>query len=236
MKSYRKTAIFVGVFFLVGYVILLPGGLLFIDPILDAPDYLINVSANRSQVIIGMFLEFINAAAVVGIAVLMFPLLKKQNEALAFGYAGSRIVESAILIVGHIFLLLLIILSQEYVKAADPDASYFRTLGTVLIAERGLTFRMVMIVVSLGALMFYYLLYQSKLIPRFISVWGLIGAPLSLAGGLIAIFGHRAGASMPTSTMILGLPIVLNELFIAIWLIVKGFNSSAIASESAKQM
>ena len=236
MKSYRKTAIFVGVFFLVGYVILLPGGLLFIDPILDAPDYLINVSANRSQVIIGMFLEFINAAAVVGIAVLMFPLLKKQNEALAFGYAGSRIVESAILIVGHIFLLLLIILSQEYVKAADPDASYFRTLGTVLIAERGLTFRMVMIVVSLGALMFYYLLYQSKLIPRFISVWGLIGAPLSLAGGLIAIFGHRAGASMPTSTMILGLPIVLNELFIAIWLIAKGFNSSAFASESAKQM
>ena len=93
-----------------------------------------------------------------------------------------------------------------------------------------------MIVVSLGALMFYYLLYQSKLIPRFISVWGLIGAPLSLAGGLIAIFGHRAGASMPTSTMILGLPIVLNELFIAIWLIAKGFNSSAIASESAKQM
>ena len=233
MKSYRKTAIFVGIFFLVGYVILLPGGFL-IDSIIDGPDYLINVSANRSQVIIGMFLEFINAAAVVGIAVLMFPLLKKQNEALALGYAGSRIVESAILLVGHIFLLLLIILSQEYVKAADPDASYFRTLGTVLIAERGLTFRMVMIVVSLGALMFYYLLYQSKLIPRFISVWGLIGAPLSLAGGLIAIFGHRAGASMPASTMILGLPIMLNEIFLGVWLIVKGFNSSAIGSGSAK--
>jgi len=234
MKPYRKTAIVVGIFFLVGYVILLPGGLLFIDPIIDAQDYLIDVSVNKSQVIIGMFLEFINAAAVVGIAVLMFPLLKKQNEALALGYAGSRIVESAILVVGHIFLLLLIILSQEYMKAANPDASYFQTLGTLFIAERGLTFRMVMIVVSLGALMFYYLLYQSKLIPRFISVWGLIGAPLSLAGGLIAIFGHRAGASMPTSTMILGLPIMLNELFIGVWLIVKGFNPSAIASESAK--
>jgi hypothetical protein len=98
-----------------------------------------------------------------------------------------------------------------------------------------LTFRLVMIVVSLGALMFYYLLYQSSLIPRFISIWGLIGAPLSLAGGLIAIFGYRAGASMPTSTMILGLPIMLNEILLGILLIVKGFNPSAIASQSAKQ-
>ena len=231
MNSYRKTAIFVGIFFLAGYVILLPGGFL-VDSILNAPDYLINVSANKTQVIIGMFLELINTAAVIGIAVLMFPLLKKQNEALALGYVGSRIVESAILLVGHIFLLLVIILSQEYVKAADPDAFYFLTLGTLVIAERGLTFRMVMIVVSLGALMFYYLLYQSKLIPRFISVWGLIGAPLSLAGGVIAIFGYRARVSMPTPTMILGLPIMLNEVFLGVWLIVKGFRSSAIASQS----
>jgi hypothetical protein len=232
MKPYRKTAIFVGIFFLVGYVILLPGGFL-IDSIIDTQEYLINISANCSKVIIGMFLEFINAAAVIGIAVLMFPLLKNKNEALALGYAGSRIVESAILVVGHIFLLLLIVLSQEYVKIENPDAPYFQTLGALFIADRGLTFRMVMIVVSLGALVFYYLLYQSKLIPRFISVWGLIGAPLSLAGGVISIFGYRAGASMPAPTMILGLPIMLNEIFLGIWLIVKGFNSSAIASGSA---
>ena len=234
MNSYRKTAIFVGIFFLAGYVILLPGGFL-VDPILDAPDYLINVSAHIPRVIIGMFLEFINTAAVVGIAVLMFPMLKEQNEVLALGYAGSRIVESAILLVGHIFLLLLIALSQEYVKAGDSDTSYFQTVGTLCIAERGLTFRMVMIVVSLGALMFYYLLYQSKLIPRFISVWGLIGAPLSLAGGVIAIFGYRARVSMPTPTMILGLPIMLNEILLGIWLIVKGFNPSAITFDSAKK-
>jgi hypothetical protein len=234
MKSYRKTAIFVGIFFLIGYVILLPGGYL-VDSILDAPDYLNIISVNIPRVITGMLLEFINAAAVVGIAVLMFPLLKKQNEALALGYVGSRAVEAALLLVGHIFLLLLLVLSQEYVKAGDPATSYFQTLGTLLIAERGLTFRLVMIVVSLGALMFYYLLYQSSLIPRFISIWGLIGAPLSLAGGLIAIFGYRAGASMPTSTMILGLPIMLNEILLGILLIVKGFNPSAIASQSAKQ-
>ena len=235
MNTHRKTAIIVGACFLAGYVILLPGGFL-VDSILDAPDYLINVSANKSQVIIGMFLEFVNTAAVVGIAVLMFPILKKVNEAIALGYVGSRIVESAILLVGHMFLLVLITLSQEYVKVGDPNASYFQTLGTLILAERGLTFRMVMIIVSLAALMFYPLLYQSKVVPRFISVWGLIGAPFSLAAGVIAIFGHRAGASMasmPTASMILGVPIMLNEIFLGIWLIAKGFNPSAIASQSA---
>jgi hypothetical protein len=231
MKPYRKTAIFVGIFFLVGYVILLPGSLLFIDPILDAPDFLIGVSANQPQVIIGMFLELLNTAAVVGIAVLMFPLLKKQNEALALGYVGSRIVESAILLVGHIFLLLLIILSQEYVKAAAP-ASHFQTLGNLFIAERRLTFQWVPLIVTLGALMFYYLLYQSKLIPRWLSIWGLIGVPFSLVAFGIAMFGLRAGASMPTSAIIFNLPIGLNEVVLGIWLIVKGFNPSAIASQS----
>jgi len=233
MNSNRKTAIIVGAFFLVGYVILLPGGFL-VDSILNAPDYLINVSANKTQVIIGMFLELINTAAVVGIAVLMFPLLKKQNEALALGYVGSRIVESAILLVGHIFLLLLLILSQEYVKAAAPDSSYFQILGTLFIAERRLTFQWVPLIVTLGALMFYYLLYQSKLIPRWLSVWGLIGVPFSLAAFVLAMFGPRAGASIPTSAIILNLPIGLNEIFLGIWLIVKGFNPSAIASGSAK--
>ena len=235
MNTHRKTAIIVGACFLAGYVILLPGGFL-VDSILDAPDYLINISANKSQVIIGMFLEFVNTTAVVGIAVLMFPILKKVNEAIALGYVGSRIVESAILLVGHMFLLVLITLSQEYVKVGDPNASYFQTLGTLILAERGLTFRMVMIIVSLAALMFYPLLYQSKVVPRFISVWGLIGAPFSLAAGVIAIFGHRAGASMasmPTASMILGVPIMLNEISLGIWLIAKGFNPSAIASEPA---
>jgi hypothetical protein len=235
MKSHRTTAIFVGIFFLVGYAILLPGGFL-VDSIIGAPDYLFTISANSSQVILGMFLEFLNAAAVVGIAVMMFPLLKKKNEALALGYAGSRIVESAILVVSNIFVLLLIVLGQEYVKVGNSDAAYFQTLGTLFVAERGLTFRMVMIVVSLGALVFYTLLYQLKLIPRFISLWGLIGAPLSLVGGMIAIFVYRAGASMPTPSMVLGIPIMLNEVFLGIWLIVKGFNPYEIVSQSTKQM
>lgn len=84
---------------------------------------------------------------------------------------------------------------------------------------------------GLGALMFYYLFYQSKLIPRFLSVWGLIGATLLLAAGLLGMFGLS-----PFSTILifLNLPIAVNEMVLAVWLIVKGFNPSAIASGSAK--
>jgi hypothetical protein len=74
--------------------------------------------------------------------------------------------------------------------------------------------------------MFYYLLYRSKLIPRWLSVWGLIGAALVLAVGVLGMFGHSA--------MILWLPLAVNEMVLAVWLIVKGFNPSAIASGSAK--
>jgi hypothetical protein len=85
------------------------------------------------------------------------------------------------------------------------------------------------IVFSLGALMIYYLFYQSKLIPRWLSVWGLIGAILYLAAGLFAIFSVDF-------SILLEAPLALQEMVLAVWLIVKGFNPSAIASESVKQI
>jgi hypothetical protein len=165
---------------------------------------------------------------------MLFPIFKKHNEALALGYVGSRIIESVTLIVGHISLLSLLTLSQEYVKAAAPDATNFQTLGTLLLAVIDWTHLLgVEIVFSLTALILNYLLYQSKLIPRFISVWGLIGAILLLVSGFLVMFGLSLS---PTSaiSMLLSLPIALQEMVFAVWLIVKGFNLSAIDSESTK--
>ena len=230
MNSNRKTAIIVGVLFITATVTALLS-LGFIGPILNDPDYLINVSANVNQMLIGVLFELILAGAVVGIAVFMFPILKKHNEALALGYVGARIVEAVTYIAVVISWLLLLILSQEYVKAGAPDASYFQTLGTLLLTVGDWVGHVIvdMAVFSLAALMFYYLLYQSKLIPRWLSVWGLIGAPLLLAAGLLAMFGLDP---LSPILVILNLPIAVNEMVLAIWLIVKGFNSSAIASES----
>ena len=130
MNTNKKTARFVGVLFLTAMVASLLGGGL-VESIISAPDYLIAVSENETQVIIGVLLELINAIAVVGIGVLMFPILKQHNESIALGYLGFRIIESVFCIASAISPLSLITLSQEYVQAGAPDASYFQTLGTL---------------------------------------------------------------------------------------------------------
>jgi hypothetical protein len=225
MNSYKKTAIIVGVLFITATVAS-SLGFAILDPILNAQDILVNVSANTTQVIIGVLLLLIDSVAVVGIAVMMFPILKKHNEALALGYVGFRVIEAAIIIVASIILLSLLTLSQEYVQAAAPDASDFQSLGTLLLSVWDWALLLgIMIVFSLTALILNYLLYQSELVPRWLSGWGLIGATLLLAAGLLEIFDINL-------TDIINLPIALQEMVFAVWLIVKGFNPSTIASES----
>jgi hypothetical protein len=232
MDSIRKTAIIVGVLFIIAsaapiltlFFLGFLGGLG--EP--HATDYLVTVSANESQVIIGMFLELIWALAVVGIPVMLFPVLKKHNEALALGFFSFRFIEGISTIVGSIILLSLLTLSQEFVMAGAPAASYFQTLGTLLFASRDWSFMIGSgLVWTLSALILNYVLYQSKLIPRWLSGWGLVGATLSFAVYLLQFFSINL-------TDWLFLPIALQEMVFAVWLIVKGFNSSAIASEPAK--
>ncbi|MFC1794764.1 DUF4386 domain-containing protein [Planctomycetota bacterium] len=222
-----------GVLFLTAFFTSMIGSVGFIEPIINAPDYLINVDPNKTQLIIGVLLQLICAVAVVGIAVMLFPILKNHNKNITIGYLSFRIIESAIIFVSAISLLSLITLSQEYVNAEAPDASSFQTLGTLAVAGHYWAFQMVIIVCGVAGLMFCYLLYQSKLIPRFISVLGIIGYPLSLVAPLLDMFGiidtlHGPGLIMyiPGS--------IFEIILLPLWLIVKGFNSSAIASEYTK--
>ncbi len=149
------------------------------------------------------------------------------------GYVAFRIIEAVIVIAAVVSALSLLALSQEYVKAGAPDASYFQTLGTSFAGSyaRFWVSTMLGIFFSLGALLFYYLLYQSKLVPRFISVWGLIAVALVLTWNLLEMFGLSFGLS---ANLIFVLPIILNEIFLGIWLIAKGFNRLQSLSGSAK--
>ncbi len=230
MNPYRKTAIIVGVL----YIIATAAGVLsvlFSGPMLEKPLNLTNVSANENQVLAAAVFMFIMAVAVVGIAIWIYPILKKHSEALALGFVGARIIEGALFIVSIISLLSLLALSQEFVKAGAPDAVYFQTEGILLLAASDFASILGMAVFDLGALMLYYLLYQSKLVPRWLSVWGLIGAPLMFVAVTFPIFVED-----PTPMIsILNLPIALQEMVFAVWLIVKGFNPSAIISGSTKQ-
>ncbi len=230
MNTYRKNAIIVGVLFLTATVM----GMLaesLVGSILNVQDYLMNVYPNRIQLITGVLITFILGLAVIGIAIFLFPVLKKQSEPLALGYAGIRIAEFPILLVWSISPLLLITISQEFVTAGDTEASSLQTLGAVLIGLRNWTWLLVYIINGIATLILAYLLYQSKLVPRWISVLGLIGGAVLLAGTSLAMLGLMdvdQGIGM-----LAVLPGALFELLLPIWLIVKGFNSSAIASLSA---
>ncbi len=231
MNSYRKNARIPGVLFLIATV----AGILsavFSASILDAPNYLINVSANESQVIIGALFVLIMAFACAGIAIWLYPVLRKHDEALALGSVGFRLIEGVFHLVVVASMLSLLTLSQEYIKAGAPDASYFQSFGTLLHAAGDWAGMLGSTAFILGALMYYYLFYQSKLIPRWLSVWGLIGVPFWIAEILLSLFGLIEPFS--TNTILLDLPIAINEMVLAVWLIAKGFNPSAIASLSAK--
>jgi hypothetical protein len=232
MSSNRKTARTAGALFIIATVASLVGTG-FTGSILDAPDYLTKLSVNGNHVLVGALLAFVAAAASASIAISLYPLLKRYNEGLALGSVGFRLIEGVFYIVGVIGLLLLLALSQEYVKAGSPDSSYFRTLGVLLLAGyHWAGFVLGAIAFSIGALMYYYIFYQTRLIPRWLSGWGLIGAALCMVAGLLVMLG----LIIPVSTIhiVLNLPIAVQEMVFAVWLIVKAFSLSAIVSESAK--
>lgn len=220
-----------GVLFIIATVLNVLGTS-FSTPFLDAPDYLIKISANENQVIIGGLLLLFSAFASAGIAIWLYPILKKHHEALALASVGFRVMEGMLYIVAVVGLLSLLTLSQEYVAAGASNASLFQISGTLLLAVRKWAGELAVIAFTMGILMYYYVLYQSKLVPRSISGWGFLGAALSLAAALLTISGQITPFS--TVFILLQLPIALQEYVLAVWLIVKGFNPVAIASGSAK--
>jgi hypothetical protein len=233
MNTHRKTAIIVGVLFIIATVMLFVGGA-FYEPILSSPDYLDIAYPNRIIVIIGILLEFTKIPAIALIPVFLFPILRKHNEALALGYVVFRLLEAVLLVGIEINKLSLISVSQDYLNKGGMDASFLQTIGSWIQSVNDWTFAIYLIVFTLGALMFYSVLYKSKLIPRFISAWGFIAAALLLIGSVLIMVDMFAGISETGLELIFALPIAVNEMVLAVWLIVKGFNPSAIASESAK--
>ncbi len=231
MKTHRKTAIVVGVLFIFAIATLFLGQA-FYNPILGSPDYLDIAYPNRVIVIIGILIELMGILGLVLIPVLLFPILVNHNEVLARGYISFRLFEAVLLSVAQICKLLLINLSQDYLNRGGADASYFRNTGNSIKSalfwndSGGMIYLVVFVI---GALILYSALYKSKLIPQWLSIWGLIAAVAILAASVIATFDILPGLF----AILLMLPIPLQELTMSIWLIVKGFNPSALASASA---
>ena len=226
MHSDRKTAIIVGLLFIIGdiagvlsYVV--TGGLL------DGPDALNKIAASQSQLVLGALLVLVMGFALAMVPVVMYPVFKKYNEVLALGCVVFRgALETVAYMASAGTWLLLVELSREHAAAASAGAPHFQTLSSLLLAAHNSTASwFTSIVFCLGSLMFYYLFYQSRLIPRWLSIWGLAGAVLYLATPLLEMFGHGFG--------ILMLPLAVAEIVLAVWLIAKGLNFSALKATPA---
>jgi hypothetical protein len=221
MNSNRKKAVFAGSLYIVGTV----AGVLSISTVVDAPDYLVKASENANQVLFSALFQFIMTIAYLGFAITLYPILRKHLESLAIGFLSFRIIAAVLNIIGFICLLLLLSLSQQYVKTGTQDLLYFQTLGDLLRTGRDYVNHVAMIfATSVGGLMFYLLLFKTKLIPRWLSLWGFTGTIFTIFASLLVMFKM---IDILTSTyLVLNLPLILLEIVLAIWFITKGVDSN----------
>jgi hypothetical protein len=227
MNTDRKAAFLAGLLGILGII----AGAFSVVPVIDAPEYLTQVSTNAGQVTLGAFSQFLMTVAYVGMAIALYPILRRYNESLALGYVGFKIVAAAFIVIGVIILLVILALSQEFVNAGVPTPSHFQTIGELLRKGRDWVNHVGMILVSsMGGLMLYYTLYRTKLIPGWLSGWGLAGTALTIVAS--SLFMLRV-IGLVTSVY-MNLPLALQEMAFAVWLIVKGVNTPAIASGSAQ--
>lgn len=225
MDSNKKRTIFAGSLYIIGTV----AGVLSMAPAVDAPDYLLKASANESQVLLAALFQFLMTVAYAGFAITLYPLLRKHMESLALGFLSFRIIAAVLNIVGFIIILMILSLSHDFVKAGSPASSYYQTLGDLLRSGRDFINHIAMIfAISTGGLMFYTLLFKTKLLPRWMSVIGFAATLLTIAASLLVMF--HVIEIITTIYLALNLPLILLETILAIWLIVKGFNVKILNS------
>jgi hypothetical protein len=230
MNPTRKVAVITGVLFIVAT---LAGPLLAtpLTPDLTGADYLAGVSAHMNQAAGGVLLWIISAFASAGIAIAMYPVLKEQNVGLALGSVVFRAMEAGFYMIGLVCLLSLLTLGQQFRTAGAADRAVLQAIGDSLVSVRVYAGLLAVFAFCLGAFMYYYLLFQSRLIPRWLSGFGIVAIILMLTACVLALFsGNRITSYIPLEA-----PIFVQELVLGVWLIVKGFNPAAVAALSARQ-
>jgi hypothetical protein len=214
----RKTALVAGVLYLLTFISI--PTLALYAPV-HAPNYIIGPGPDTA-IILGGVLEIAMGLACIGTAVALYPVVKRQNEAVALGFIGARVLEAGTIFAGVVSLLAVVTLRQ-----AGAGAEALVT-GRALVAlhdgfRLGQGLMPVVNAVLLGSL-----LYRARLIPRGLPVLGFIGAPLLLASTVGTMFGVNAPDS--AFSALAALPVALWELSLGLWLVIKGFNPSAVAS------
>ena len=229
MNATRKIAVITGVIFILAT---LTGPLLAtpLTPDLTGTDYLTRFSAHTNQVAGGALLWIISAFTSAGIAIAMYPVLKERNAGLALGSVIFRTIEAVFYMIGVVSLLSLLTLGQQFRTAGVADRASLQAIGNLLVSVRDHAALAAVFAFCVGAFMYYYLFFQSRLIPRWLSGFGIVAILLMMAACVLALFsGNRITSYIP-----LAAPIGVQEMVLGVWLIVKGFNPPLSASKSGK--
>lgn len=198
-----------------------------LQPILGDQDYLTATFVHQDRVLAGVLLLVLAALTSAGIAMALYPVLRRYNEGLALGSVGLRLIEGVFYLVSAAGALLLVSLSQELAGGA-PSAS-ITTAGALLLALRDHAGVIGILAFYPGATLYYYVFLRSRLVPRWLSGWGIAATTLGLTAAVLVFLGVIAPFSTPQ--IVMNLPIFLNELVLAVWLILRGFATPAPAAK-----
>jgi hypothetical protein len=196
---------------------------LVVNATVEAPKMLLSVVENETQLRLGISLDLVSSVGILVLSVPLYSVLKQESEPIALLGLCFWIAESILLAASKVNLFALVTLSLESVRAETSDPERFRMLGTVLLEASRWGYNTLLLFFALGGLAFYYLLYRSRLVPQFLSVWGLVAVVMVLIGFLSRALGAGAGA-------VLFGPAVLFEIAIGVWLLVKGFSPPVVDS------
>ena len=232
MESNMKVGKIIGTLFIIGTV----SGILsvvFIGTVNTTAGYLVQIAANSKQFIIGTLLILLMGFSLAFIPIILYPILKKYNSTFALGYVVFRgALETLTYIAIWVSLLILLHVAQNDSISLNSNNPGLKTLGYFVVKCRELCMLSTILVFSIGTLLFYTVLYQSKLVPYWLSIWGLIAIVLHLLTAFLILFGFQTELSW--SNTVLEFPIFLQEMVMAVWLIVKGFNTESIDKKIEK--
>jgi Domain of unknown function (DUF4386) len=231
MNSNRRFAVAAGVLFIIATVADVISRVVFLQPILGASDYLTRISTNEGQVLLGALFLVIGAVAAAGIAIALYPVLRTQSEALALGSVGFRLIEGTLYLGIVVCLLVLVTVSRESANAGAPAPTAYMAPAALVMAARDSLGEVAVLAFGLGGLIYYWVFYQSRLIPRWLSAWGLVAITSVMASGLLVMLG--LAAPMSVTQLVLAFPIAVQEMVLAVWLITRGFNPRAVSSAPA---
>jgi hypothetical protein len=231
MTSERRTALLVGVLFLITYATSITAKVVLYPPLLTQDDYIVTAGSD-TRALWGAFLEVLLVMANIGTAVAFFRILRRQNENLALAFVAARIMESVLIAVGILSVLSVVTVRQDLTGSTDADATALTTVGQALVALHDWTFNLGPgFTVGIGnGLILGYLLYRSGLVPRGMAMLGLIGGPLICLSGVAVMFDLIQPDSAPL--LMASVPEFLWELSLGIYLVTKGFKPSPILTDA----